>query len=241
MAIKNNRNLTFCKLQDVYKVVAGESGFTMVEMLVYLVISSMVAGAVGMAFVGQNKSYNTQQEISKVQQNIRAATSLMGNELRYAAFDPTDGKLAGFTTVNSNSVTFSYLVDSDSDADFDTDDDLRRVTYSLNGSNIERRVEQGAADNTSVLAENVEQLQFEYLLDDQTTWEGSPADPDAVIAVKVIILGITNRTVATNVDAGQFVPSLEENGVVDDWSPGADDGFGRRMVSIVVQCRNQGV
>ena len=62
----------------------NEDGVTLIELMVYMVISGMLLSAAVMAFMGQNKTYNRQDITAETQQNIRAALSLMVAEIRLA-------------------------------------------------------------------------------------------------------------------------------------------------------------
>lgn len=65
-----------------------EKGFTLIELLVTIAITGVVMAGVYAAYYAQQKSYRTQEEIAAVQQNLRAATTLMGREIRMAGYDP---------------------------------------------------------------------------------------------------------------------------------------------------------
>jgi prepilin-type N-terminal cleavage/methylation domain-containing protein len=62
-------------------------GFTLVETLIALVLSSFVIMLVSNAFLQQNRFYSTQTLRTGVQDNVRAATELMAREIRNTAED----------------------------------------------------------------------------------------------------------------------------------------------------------
>ncbi len=217
----------------------GNAGFTFIELLLYIMVSSILLAATMLAFKAQSTTYNAQYEISKVQQNIRAAISYMTKELRYAGFDPSGEKNAGFDTAATDKVTFSYLVDNQTPVGIGSDDDLRFITYWLSDGELKRKIKETAA-TTAVLAKNIEQLRFEYLLNDRETWVGAPTNLNNIIAVKIIMLGVTEHMMKS-AELDNFVPALEENGASADWTQGSEDSLGRRMLSVTVQCRNLGM
>jgi prepilin-type N-terminal cleavage/methylation domain-containing protein len=71
-----------------------EAGFTLIELMIVLAISSVVIAAVFATFISQQKSYAVQTKVSDMQQNARAALTLMERDLRMAGFGVSD---SGFT------------------------------------------------------------------------------------------------------------------------------------------------
>ena len=63
------------------------NGFTLVETLIAMVLSSFVIGLVSHTFLVQNRYYATQTLQTGAQDNVRAATELMAREVRNAAED----------------------------------------------------------------------------------------------------------------------------------------------------------
>jgi prepilin-type N-terminal cleavage/methylation domain-containing protein len=63
-------------------------GFTLVEMLLALAISSIVLAAIYSVFTIANKNFTTQNVAANVQQNLRSAIGLMARDIRLAGLDP---------------------------------------------------------------------------------------------------------------------------------------------------------
>ncbi|MEM7416432.1 MAG: prepilin-type N-terminal cleavage/methylation domain-containing protein [Gemmatimonadota bacterium] len=66
---------------------AARSGFTLVETLIALVLSTFVIGLATHAFLVQNSYYSTQTLQAEAQDNARAATQLLGLDIRTVAED----------------------------------------------------------------------------------------------------------------------------------------------------------
>lgn len=62
----------------------GRTGFTLIEMLVYLVLSVVVLGALYQVMIGQGRAYSKQREVLDVRESVRSASALLGWELRQA-------------------------------------------------------------------------------------------------------------------------------------------------------------
>jgi prepilin-type N-terminal cleavage/methylation domain-containing protein len=72
----------------------NESGVTLIELLIVVVISALLTASVYTTFISQQKSYAIQTGVSDMQQNARAALALMERDLRMAGFLVGD---SGFT------------------------------------------------------------------------------------------------------------------------------------------------
>jgi prepilin-type N-terminal cleavage/methylation domain-containing protein len=64
----------------------SESGVTLIELLVVVVISAFLTAAIYATFVSHQKSYAIQTGVTDMQQNARAALTLMERDLRMAGF-----------------------------------------------------------------------------------------------------------------------------------------------------------
>ena len=65
-----------------------ESGFTLMELMIAMAISVVVMAAIYEVYLSQQKAYTTQQMVIEMQQNARAAMSLMKREIRMAGYKP---------------------------------------------------------------------------------------------------------------------------------------------------------
>jgi len=107
------------------------NGFTLVELLVAMAVSSIVASSIFMAYKAQQISYVNQEQVAVMQQNLRAAMYFMERELRMAGFDETGSAGAGIQTAGPNSIRFamdttggeSDGIDNDEDGIVDEDSD----------------------------------------------------------------------------------------------------------------------
>jgi type IV pilus assembly protein PilW len=195
-------------------------GFTLVEILVALAISSIVISGIIYSYSGQQKSELSQTQLVEMQQNIRAAMYIMTMEIRMAGYDPHRAFSAGITNAgdgsNGNPLTFTY-VENDTDSDPGT---LTTIEYDLFDSLSDGDDDIGRKkhpDNRQAIAENIQSLTFSYLDSDGAVLT-APVDLNAIRAVRIDIIA--------GLDAG----------AVDHTIPGAE-----RSVSAVVKCRNLGL
>ena len=66
------------------KSVAGERGFTLVELLVYIAVVGIVMGAIYTLFYRQQDSYLVQDRLAILQQNLRGAMIVLANDIQMA-------------------------------------------------------------------------------------------------------------------------------------------------------------
>lgn len=235
----------------------GNHGFTLVEMMIAMVVSSLIMGAVYMAYTGQQKSYVMQEQVAEMQQNLRAATLRLYLDIRQAGCDPTEKAFAGVVVATATRLQFTSDIAGDpinaNKGDGDLGDANENVTFGLaaaddvNGNGIADGGVAGADWSTSAplgrdtgggfqpIAENIEAVEFAYVLNDGTTTT-APADLNAIRVVQVTLLA---RSARPDPD-GKFVDrSTYTTAAGTVWDP-PDDHFRRRFLIITIKCRNLG-
>jgi len=220
---------------------SNKKGFTLIELLIAMAITGIVAGAIFTAFQSQQKSYLIQDQVTEMQQNLRAGMDLMVREIRMAGYDPHGDSGAGITAAAGNTLTFTLVADNDSydnDGDnvIDETGELKTIQYDLydaygdNDTDIGRRV--GARKRAA--AENIEEIEFLYTLADGTN-ATAPANPNDIRSVQITILAKTEHKDSKFSDTKTYTTPSGAN-----WGP-YNDGFRRRLLSTTVKCRNMGL
>ncbi len=144
-----------------------EKGFTLIEIMIAMAILSIAMAGIYKAFRSQQNTYMSQELVADMQQNARASTYVMQNEIRmagYKGFNTTtlsSGTAdAGIITAGPESITFSMNLNSDTDND--TSDPGEQISYSISGRDLIRN--DGAT--TSILAFDIEAIGFAYAFED---------------------------------------------------------------------------
>lgn len=160
-------------------------GFTLVELLVAMVISLVVMGAIYSTYASQQRSYIVQEQVGAMQQNLRVAMYIMVKDIRMAGYDPLIA--GGFEIKDIRYYDTSYTLDTnynmDPDngfssfrftADFDGDgvsDNDETVTYSIYDyplTSPDGKLDLSRATGSlgkELLAENIERIGFAYAFD----------------------------------------------------------------------------
>lgn len=241
--------------------IANCKGFTLVETMIVMLISAIVLGAIFLAYRGQLRSSNAQEQIVETQQNIRAGLSVMGREIRMAGFDPGKSAGAGFTTATANSMAFTLVADNDgtdndNDGTTDEPDELQTVWYDLYDAFGDGDLDLGRRDGPSggipptppprrAVSEDIDAIEFFYTMDDgtQTT---APVELSDIRSVQISILSRTSNPDMEYINNLTYIPASgnagwDLNGVTAGTGNPPNDNFRRRLLITTIVCRNMGL
>jgi len=150
----------------------------MIEALMVIAILSITFSTIYKGFENFNRSCTTENVKAGIQQNARVGVEFMVQDIRQAGLDPLGAAGAGMVAISNTSIQFT----ADLNFDGDVDDSLENMTYSLNNGRLEQTNHLG----TEPLLDNVTNLNFTYLDEDDTTTV-VPAE------VKSVIISLTMR------------------------------------------------
>ena len=163
-------------------------GFTLVELLIYIVLFGILSTFVYNLFIQNFKTHASQQNAMAMTQDLRAALGLMVRELRLAGYDPTGAGNIGFIddaddqyNTDGNSIRFSMdITDTYGTGTPDglTDgphEDINYYLYTTGGIPYLGRRTGGSGDPQPV-AGNITALNFIYTFADGDT--GMPDETD---------------------------------------------------------------
>jgi type IV pilus assembly protein PilW len=161
-------------------IINKEDGFSLVELLIYMVMFIVVMGALYSVFIGNTKSYSSQENKVEMVQDLRAAMHLLVSDIRMAGLDPTGVGGIGFLNnaddkydTDGNSIHFT--MDFDGNGAIDNSED---INYFLkNAGGIQQIVRRTGDGNEPVVAENITSFSLTYLFKDGDT--GTPDESDA--------------------------------------------------------------
>jgi type IV pilus assembly protein PilW len=202
----------------------GTRGFTLIEILVVLVLTGIVMTIVYFMFLTQDKNFNVQEQVSAMQQNLRAAMDLMEKEIRVAGYDPT-GKAKPAINIDDG---FEFQWDRNKDGDITTPGD-EQIHYKLKGDGDLGR-DTGAGLQT--VAENIDALDFVYLDEDN-----SPTDD--VRDIRSVQVTLVAKTDKPDID---YTDQRVYRNLQDEVVLGApNDSHRRQILTAQIKCRNLGM
>ena len=203
----------------------GDEGFSLIELLIAMVISTMILGAVYGAYKVQQDHGLAQEQVTEMQQNLRVGLNALVREARYAGYDPDD-KGYGITGIGAN--TFSFTMDND-DGGMDS---REFALYSPGDADADDTSSVRITSSGSAVADNIEALEFRYLNEDNDV---------TTIAQDIRSVIITMLARADNPDRKFTNVMTYTSPSGTTWDPTPDDNFRRRMQSVTVKLRNMGL
>jgi type IV pilus assembly protein PilW len=227
--------------------VNNQQGFTLIELMMTLVIGAMITGAAYATYSSQQKAYYTQDQVAEMQQNLRAAFSIIAIDLRMAGFDPTDSGLFSVTPTNSGRIQFTTDTDGDGTVDGNetiiiglspaVDADGNGIPDAdSDGDNVPDTVDiaiQTGGGGYQTIAENIQAVEFLYL-DGNEAVTATPAD---IRSVQITILAASSKKDTSFTNAAQYQPPAPSGQI---WGP-YNDNYRRRLLTLRIRCRNLGL
>jgi len=221
----------------------SQNGFTLVEVLIAMVVSGIIVSAIYSAFSLQKATAVSQEQVTEMQQNIRAGLGMIKRDLRMAGYDydNTDNIVAGvgFTTAGSTLVAFTFVADTDgndnnNDGTVDEAGELKSIQFDMydayaDGVNDLGREVGGA--NKRALIENIQNVEFVYL--------DSAGNVTATLAdIRTVQVSILARVDKGDPKFTNNITYTTGSGTV--WGPYGDNRR-RRLLVTTIDCRNMGI
>ncbi|MCP4160033.1 MAG: prepilin-type N-terminal cleavage/methylation domain-containing protein [Deltaproteobacteria bacterium] len=225
-------------------------GFTIIELLISILISSIIMGLVYTLFISLQKNHMEIVKISDMYQNTRSAMDAITRDLKITGADP---QLKIFSNTNppiKTAGTDEIHIEMDiTDLDDSGNPDgiisgtKESVIYSLydsgndEDSDLGRKREGG---NNIAVSENIELLRFYYfdkdlnLLDDST---GKITTPDNIRAIQVVVLGRVEREDRSYKNNKIYEVTLASGNKTTVFKA-TGDGYKRYLLSSIVHLQN---
>jgi type IV pilus assembly protein PilW len=224
------------------------NGFTVIEVMIAMAISSVLVAAVYQTFHSQQRSYTMQSEAAAMEQNLRGSLYLLTRELRSAGYNPTQATTDNFRFVTSfpapnnlftvnyatNHFMVAFTLDNDGSGAIEPNNN-EQIAYKFdNTTKTLQRFNDTQADITKkweIVASNIDAIYFTYF--DQNN--NITTNPASIEYVEIALLArmakqdskYTNTTVYTNKEGVNLCPAC------------VGDHYHRRLLTTTIQIRNR--
>jgi type IV pilus assembly protein PilW len=232
----------------------GQLGFTLVEILVALALTGIVAAAIYKVFGAQQKTAILQDQVVGMQQDLRGALTIMAREIRMAGYDPAGSANAGILSATAASLQITMDL-NENGHDFtalsttsatDPSEKIRYApTHDADSDGIADTGQQAAlgreswAGGLQEVAQNIEAFNLVYL-DQTNTVIPTPVVGDDLARIRAMQITLIAKTGKPDKD---FTDSKtyrnQQNTVI--FTPPAGDHYRRRLLSTTVEFRNLGL
>jgi type IV pilus assembly protein PilW len=194
---------------------SGESGFTLTELLIGIVLSGVVIAGVYGFFVSQIKTYSLQEQLVEMQENARIAIDTIVMGLQNAGYDPTSSDKFGITTAAfsaSNSAGLSLTTSTELYFTVNEDEDANGVIANNDSERFGFKLDSGSLGAASILdtdgsitgwdpiADNIDVLSFTYTYANGTASSGTTDLPSNSVAgknfadIREVAISLTGKT-----------------------------------------------
>ena len=157
-----------------------DRGFTLIELLVVLAIQGILLAAVVTSFTGQLTAHGLQEQINAMQQNARAAMTLVIRDARTAGYDPARAGITGLAYAPAR-----LIIAADHNGDGDLSDANERIVYFHDPARLVLRRDTGGGGQP--LAEDVQGFTVEYL-------DAAGNTTTVTTAIRQLRISVTTRT-----------------------------------------------
>jgi prepilin-type N-terminal cleavage/methylation domain-containing protein len=136
------------------KMLRKQNGVTLIELVIALVISTFLTAAIYRTFVGQQKTYITQEQVVDVQQNIRFTMGNIMKEIRMIGF----GNFTLPKIVNAGADTLTFRLAADAGSTLTAEGGIGQtqiVVSSLTGFVVNAVISIGGVESNVISAINM--------------------------------------------------------------------------------------
>ena len=194
-----------------------QGGFTLVELLVSILLSLMLLGAVYGVYRAQARTLRVQEERLGAQEYVRTVTDIMVREIRNAGYAPTGATCAVVVAADAQSLQFRYDANANG-ACTDADED---ITYSFDTTgcpsgygNITRKEGSNAAQafTDCNVPTGTTEFSFTYFPKDSSTAYSTPVAAGSLGSIQRVQVTVTVQSKNPDpVFGGQLTATMTSN------------------------------
>ena len=164
-----------------------EKGFTLIELLVAVAIVGIISTAISRLFLSSNEIYTVQDQIVRLQQDIRGSMYLMTRYIRLAGLN-TAGNATCAGISNANGTGIHLFLDHNGNGTCSDSNPAEEVEFVYSSADKELQLGYGGA-SPNLLASNIDDFRLRYIVAGSTNATATPADPDDIREVIIQTCG----------------------------------------------------
>lgn len=157
-------------------------GFSLVELMVTIMVSGILLVAVYNTFIHQRKALSVQEQVTEMNQNVRAAMDLIIKEVKMSGYDPNSTGFPGII-YDPNQLR----IQSDLNEDGDPNDKNENIIYSFDKANLQ--IDRDTGGGRQPFAENIQSFDFYYY----DTNNNLVTKTEDIRKIKILITGRTAK------------------------------------------------
>jgi type IV pilus assembly protein PilW len=242
-----------------------QNGFTIIEVMIAMVISSALVTAIYQTFHSQQRSYTMQSQAAEMEQNLRSGLYLLTRELRSAGYNPQQTPTDSSVPATNFRFVTSFPAPNDQVVvNYKTDYSIVAFTLDNNGSGgIEananeqlaykfdnatktlQRFNDAQADITKkweTIASNIDAVYFRYFDQDDKITD----DPTSIQYIEISLLARMAKPDSKYTDITVYATPKKKNANPVNLCPVATcpngyfgDHYRRRLLTTTIQIRNK--
>lgn len=232
-----------------YSPIKADDGFTLVELMITLIITSVISATLYSAYIYQQRSQTAQDQVVDMQQNIRSVLYFVAREIRMAGFDPQNISGAGILKATKGRFQFSQDINNNgpgvTPGDGDLLDPSETITFgfsSINDPGFDGIADAGAAPlgrdtggGFQPVADNIQAIEFFYTMESGA--KTLTPDPAQFDDIRMITISILARAGVADNHYHNKQDYITASGAT--WS--VNDNFRRRLLITDLQLKNMGL
>jgi len=225
------------------KIIKKSSGFTLVELMVSMVLSSMVIGAIYGVYTIQQRSYTVQEQVSEMQQKGRAALDFMARDIRMAGYNTPDGSCSsGNISIAQSEVLKFETCDTGTKTEVRYFLDDAYKSSGMNNGITDDLFREENSGTDQLIAEGLDALEFQYF-DKEGNPLPFPVNTKEIRSIQISVLIRSSYPDQKYRDTIEHKPASGNDwkiqGLASNNPP--NDRFHRRLLITTVKLRNIGL
>ena len=188
-----------------------QAGFTIVELLVSILLTSIIMTAVYSVYRVQTHSAKVQESRLEAQEYARSVLDMMVREIRNAGYAPTGAACAVVAAASAQSLQFLYDANADGDCG-DPDEDITYTFATTGCSGGLGNVTRNGSDNPLTNCNVTTSFSLSYFKQDGTALTSLPLSAADLLTIQRVLITLTVQSLKPDTEFGsQLTVTMTSN------------------------------